>query len=112
MPPITDPGKLSKPPITAATKPKTKSTSKEFGERMSLGVTKIPANAPAAPAKTQPIVLIGPTLIPAKRAISGWNAEALNESPKSVFWKINEKMIIIMAAPTITIKFNIENGSG
>lgn len=110
IPPITAPGKLSSPPITAATNPKINNVSKEFGDNMSFGVTKTPAIAPTPPAKVQPMVRIGPTRIPAKRAISGWNAEARSAKPKFVRWKIMENTIMTNEAPTITNMFNLEKG--
>ena len=77
---------------------------------MSFGVIKTPAIPPATPAKTQPIVLIGPTRIPANRAISGWKAAARSDNPRSVFWKIKEKIIMTIAEPTITKTLRRENG--
>ena len=97
-PPRTAPTKLSIPPITAATKPKTKSrlNSKDSGEidPEPFVVCKIPAVAPAAPEIAQPTVRIKSTRMPARRDISGANDEARSDKPQLVRWKIKVKTTI------------------
>ncbi len=83
--PATAPNKLSRPPITADTNPKTNKTLIEVGYKDALGTKSIPANAPAPPANAQPRVLMLFTLIPDKLAISGEYAEARKASPTLVF---------------------------
>ena len=87
-PPRTAPTRLSIPPITAATNPKTSSklNSNASGvtEPDPFVVCNTPAVAPAAPDIAQPSVRIKSTRIPDSREISGANEAALKESHKLV----------------------------
>ena len=109
-PPTTAPIKLSSPPITAATKPLTKSRSSEFGERYVVGVTSAPATAPAAPAKAQPIVRTRSTRTPESREISGWKLAARSARPRRVNLKSAAKRRSTTAAPTTIAAFCGEKG--
>jgi hypothetical protein len=90
-PPTTAPTRLSIPPMTAATKPKTSSKLNSNASGVTdpepFTVCNIPAVAPAAPEIAHPRVRIKSTRIPDSREISGANEAARKESPKFVRWK-------------------------
>ena len=110
-PPTTAPTKESKPPMTAAIKPETKSKSNEFGESVEVGVITAPAIAPVAPAKAQPILRTRLTRTPASWAISGWKDAARRARPRFVYLKITPNIARTPAQASTIKRFWGENGT-